>query len=149
MWPSPVLTRWKSFCIEKDVRSIKKFLQVFTNFLQDGRRARNVAESALWTVSPTVNTKWDSSKPIKTDSYADVAKGGHQNQGNSGKKRLLESGSSSAGTGSGTPSSVPMCNVCNRKKYPGNDCPFSSWHPYANKDTRIPFPDSSKGKSLR
>jgi hypothetical protein len=93
---------------------------VNTNFLQDGRRARNVAELALWTVSPTVNTKWEGSK---TDSYADVAKGGHQNQGNSAKKRLLESGSSSAGTGSCTPISVPMCNVCNRKKHPGNDGP--------------------------
>jgi hypothetical protein len=28
MWPHSVLTRWKSFCIEKDVRSIKKFLQI-------------------------------------------------------------------------------------------------------------------------
>jgi hypothetical protein len=62
MWPSSVLTRWKSFCIEKDVRSIKKFLQVFMNFLQDGRRARNVAELALWAVAPTVNTKWDGSR---------------------------------------------------------------------------------------
>jgi hypothetical protein len=41
-----------------------------------------------------------------------------------------------------------MCNVCNRKKHPGNDCPFFSWHPYANKDTRTPFPDSSKDKEF-
>jgi hypothetical protein len=86
--------------------------------------------------------------PTIPDTYADAAKGGHHSQGNCGKKILLESSSSSSSSTSVTPSPAPMCNVCNRKRHPSNDCPFFSWHPYVNKDTRIPFPDSSKGKEF-
>ncbi len=69
MWPSAVSTRWKSFSIEKDIKTIKKFLQVFTNFLEDGRRNKVIAELSLWSVVPTLNTKWDGSKPSKSDTF--------------------------------------------------------------------------------
>jgi hypothetical protein len=58
MWPPAVLTRWKSFCLEKDVKTIKKFLQIFANFLQDGRRAstcRSLLDQFRGTVAVTTS----------------------------------------------------------------------------------------------
>jgi hypothetical protein len=76
MWPQPVSTRYKLFAINKDVKSIRKFLQIFTNYLQDARKAKSIAETALWTVTPNANTKWEGTRPGKPDTYADAAKSG-------------------------------------------------------------------------
>jgi hypothetical protein len=153
MWPPAVVTRYKVFAINKDVKSIKKFLQIFTNYLQDARKAKSIAELALWSVTPNSNTKWDGTKPGKPDTYADVTKSGNHDKGNPGRnKRQLESSSSSSSravtTSSGTTDLNATCNVCFRLKHEGNKCPFYSWHPFANKDSKIPFPESDKGKAF-
>ena len=144
---------YKVFAINKDVKSIKEFLQIFTNYLQDARKAKSIAELVLWSVTPNSNTKWDGTRPGKPDTYADAAKSGNYDKGNSRKnKRHLESSSSSSSRTVATTSSADstsICNVCNRLKHEGNKCPYYSWHPFANKDSKVPFPESDKGKAFQ
>jgi hypothetical protein len=148
MWPKPAGDRWKLFIVNREkINSLTTFLDHFVAWHIDARTKKRTCEHVGYIVSPGPNASWYGEK--QNDSNTGASNSTRNNQPGGGGKdkdnKRKELPSSSSDT---NPPADPFakCNVCNRKKHAGNNCPYFDWHPYANKSAKTPFPDSAKGK---
>jgi hypothetical protein len=112
----------------------------------DARSKKLESENVGYIVSSGSFTSWlgPTKKRESTSIFLTDSNPHHQPGGSNEHKRKVHTPPSSKSTPEIDPTS--RCNVCNRLKHPDNKCPFYPWHQYANKDTKMAFADSAKGK---
>ena len=116
-------------------------------FCGEARTAKGNAEKFSWTVSPNELTHCYQGykKRINDDAnrHDTANNNNNNNKKNKGDKRNQTDLRGSSQTTSQSGNDDLRCNVCNRIRHSGNSCPYYSWHPNANKDSKVPF-ESSK-----
>jgi transposase InsO family protein len=146
-WPSQIQLSFNSYCTTNNRKNptVNDFLENFSSWCQWGRKTRQQAVSANWSVLPTANTYFSKK------SYADVSKSGSSTEDATAKKRKLDDLSRQKNKAQRDQGIIlqekAVCNHCNRY-HSVNNCPFLSWHKEVNRDAKTPFVESTMGKKL-
>jgi transposase InsO family protein len=154
-WPPPIGTSFNSFCTSHNRKNLEvyDFLENFSSWCQDARKARQQAVSANWVVTASPASSY-----LKGSiTYSDAAKSGSSSEEAARKRKLEEQAKNATANqkqqrqnqnqNQTVQFEKTICNHCNRV-HP-SPCPFLPWHKEANKEANVPFADSVMGKKLR